>query len=369
MLSRLFRTVVVVAFVSVATHAQEGGAAAPGDKPASPGAHPKVRLSTTLGDIVLELDAAKAPITVHNFVQYADAGFYNGTIFHRVISTFMVQGGGHLADLSEKKEGLRPSIRNEWRNGLKNQRGTIAMARKGGDPHSATAQFFINVVDNDRLDQPQPDGAAYAVFGRVVEGMDVVDRIRDAKVAIHEKYPSQVPCVPVEPIEIRSVTVLGELDRTKLAAAAKEAEEALARQERESRAAAEKAEEAQLTEYIAKVEKELGKPAQRTASGLVSFVLREGDGPSPKPTDTVKVHYTGWLLDGTEFDSSVKRGPIEFPLNGVIKGWTEGVGLMKIGEKRKLIIPFELAYGARGRPPVIPPRAPLVFDVELLEIR
>ncbi|HMQ17229.1 MAG TPA: peptidylprolyl isomerase, partial [Phycisphaerae bacterium] len=253
-MSRLLMSLALAAVAPFIVLAQEGGAAAPAEKPASAsGAHPKVKLATTLGDIVLELDAEKAPVTVHNFIQYADAGFYNGTIFHRVISTFMIQGGGHLADLSEKKEGLRSGIRNEWRSGLKNKRGVIAMARKGGDPHSATAQFFINVVDNDRLDQPQSDGAAYAAFGRVLEGMDVVERIREAKVAVHEKYPSQVPCVPVETIEIKSVTVLGELDRAKLAAAAKEAEETLARQERESRAAAEKAEEAQLTEYIARV--------------------------------------------------------------------------------------------------------------------
>lgn len=339
------------------------------EKPeAADSGNPRVKLATTLGDIVLELDAGKAPISVSNFLRYVDAGFYNGTIFHRVISNFMIQGGGHLPDLSQKREGLNAPIKNEWSNGLKNKRGTIAMARTN-TPHSATAQFFINVVDNDRLDAPQSDGAAYCVFGKVVEGMDVVDKIRDTKVVQHEKYPSPVACVPAETVEIKSATVLNQVDREKLAAAAKAAEAELEKRDAEARARANRSAEEKMNEYVANMEKELGKKSERTDSGLVFWILTPGDGPSPKATDTVKVHYTGWHLDGKEFDSSVKRGqPAEFGLQQVIAGWTEGVALMKVGEKRRLVIPYQLAYGERGRPG-IPPKSPLVFDIELLEVK
>ncbi len=138
---------------------------------------PRVRLETTMGNIVLELDREHAPTTVDNFLTYVNDGFYDDTIFHRVIDGFMIQGGGYTADFSRKE--TRPSIKNEADNGLQNVRGSIAMARTS-DPHSASAQFFINVADNAMLDHkaPNPRGWGYAVFGRVVEGMDVVDKIR-----------------------------------------------------------------------------------------------------------------------------------------------------------------------------------------------
>ena len=137
----------------------------------------RVRLETTMGNIVLELDRQHAPVTVDNFLAYVNDGFYDGTIFHRVIGNFMIQGGGYTADLSRKQ--TRPPIKNEADNGLKNSRGSIAMARTR-DPHSASAQFFINVEDNGALDHTAPDarGWGYAVFGHVVGGMDVVDEIR-----------------------------------------------------------------------------------------------------------------------------------------------------------------------------------------------
>jgi len=157
----------------------------------------KVRLQTSMGDIVVELDAAKAPKSVANFVQYVKAGHYDGTIFHRVINNFMIQGGGMSPDMKEKE--TRAPIPLESRNGLTNQRGTIAMARTP-DPNSATAQFFINVKDNDFLNQAQArDGNGYAVFGKVVEGMDVVDKIR--------AVPTGAGDVPTQPVVIKKATL------------------------------------------------------------------------------------------------------------------------------------------------------------------
>jgi cyclophilin family peptidyl-prolyl cis-trans isomerase len=141
----------------------------------------KVQLTVThnngpLGTITIELDERNAPISSANFLSYVKSGFYDGTVFHRVIPNFMIQGGGHTPDL--KKKPTNAPIKNEWRNGLKNVRGAVAMARLGGNADSASSQFFVNVVENAFLDRPQPDGAAYAVFGKVVEGMDVVDKVK-----------------------------------------------------------------------------------------------------------------------------------------------------------------------------------------------
>ena len=154
----------------------------------------KVRVATSMGDIVIELDAAKAPKTVDNFLQYVKAGHYDGTVFHRVIPGFMIQGGGMTADMKEKT--TRAPIPLESKNGLGNARGTVAMARTN-DPNSATAQFFINVTDNERLNAANsPDGNGYAVFGKVVSGMDVVDKIRDVPTGSKGPY-SDVPTTPV----------------------------------------------------------------------------------------------------------------------------------------------------------------------------
>lgn len=173
----------------------------------SPSSNPKVKLDTSLGVIVLELDSAKAPISTENFLSYTRDKFYDGTVFHRVVPTFMIQGGGYDAEINEKQSGLHPPIKNEWQNGLKNVRGTVAMARTAS-PDSATAQFFINVVDNANLDQPISGGAAYAVFGKVVEGMDVVDKIKATPTQQHPKYPGG-SVVPVTPVVIKSVTIVG----------------------------------------------------------------------------------------------------------------------------------------------------------------
>ena len=161
----------------------------------------KVKLATSAGDIVIELDAAKAPKTVANFLSYVNAGHYNGTIFHRVIPSFMIQGGGMTADMKEKS--TRAPVALESKNGLSNVRGSVAMARTG-DPNSATAQFFVNVNNNSRLDAANArDGNGYAVFGQVVSGMDVVDKIR--AVPTGSKGPHDD--VPNTPITITRATL------------------------------------------------------------------------------------------------------------------------------------------------------------------
>ena len=162
-----------------------------------------VLMKTSLGEIVLELNREKAPISVKNFLSYTDKKFYDGTIFHRVLSTFMIQGGGFTEDMQKKPTD--PPIKNEWKNGLKNVRGSVAMARTQ-QPDSATCQFFINVKDNPNLDRPN-DGAGYAVFGKVVAGMDVVEAIKSVAVTSNPFNPRK-RTYPVEPIVIESVSRL-----------------------------------------------------------------------------------------------------------------------------------------------------------------
>jgi len=176
-------------------------ALAAGQTNAATGAKPRVALDTSLGKIVLELEPEKAPKTVENFLAYVDAGHYDGTVFHRVIPGFMIQGGGFTADMKQKP--TRGGIQNEADNGLKNVRGSVAMARTG-DPHSATSQFFVSSVDNGFLDHTAktPQGWGYTVFAHVVEGMEVVDKI--SGVATGNRGPFQN--VPTTPVVIEKAT-------------------------------------------------------------------------------------------------------------------------------------------------------------------
>jgi cyclophilin family peptidyl-prolyl cis-trans isomerase len=188
MRSILLTTALLLLLPLSAAHAQ-------GKKPVN------ITMETSLGTVKLELDSAKAPETVANFVQYAKAGHYDGLVFHRVIKNFMIQGGGY--DASFKQRATRAPVKNEAKNGLKNLRGTIAMARTS-DPHSASSQFFINHKDNDFLDFPGQDGWGYCVFGKVTEGMDVVDKIAEVPTGSTPPFGRDVPATAVL---IKKVTV------------------------------------------------------------------------------------------------------------------------------------------------------------------
>ncbi len=179
-------------------------------------ANPQVRMTTSLGVVEIELDAVKAPKTVANFLGYVDKGFYNGTIFHRVISGFMIQGGGMTAGMQEKATGAK--IQNEAGNGLQNLAGTLAMARTN-DPHSASAQFFINTVDNSSLDHraKNPQGWGYAVFGKVTKGMDVVKKIE----AVQTSNAGMHQNVPVKDVVIAKMEVIKSAASDKAGAAKK----------------------------------------------------------------------------------------------------------------------------------------------------
>lgn len=195
MFKRIIFALILCGLFSVLLIAGNADAAATAAK----AGNPVVLMETTLGSVKIELYADKAPLSVKNFLEYANSGFYEGTIFHRVIPGFMAQGGGFTTDRKQKE--TRAPIKNEAGNGLKNDRSTIAMARTA-NPDSATAQFFINVVNNDGLNRPSPDGYGYAVFGKVIDGMDVVDKIVTTP---KQRLNMLFSDLPVTPVVIKSV--------------------------------------------------------------------------------------------------------------------------------------------------------------------
>ena len=196
---RILLVAMLCAFVAGLAGAADDKTPAPASAPAK--GKIVVLMETTLGNIKIELDHDKAPKTVDNFMTYMKDGFFADTIFHRIIKGFMIQGGGFTKDMTQKKTNAPIAL--ESQNGMKTLRGTIAMARTS-DPNSATSQFFINHKDNANLDYPKPDGNGYAVFGKVIEGMEVVDKI--AEVETTSKGPHGN--VPVEPVIIKSVKVV-----------------------------------------------------------------------------------------------------------------------------------------------------------------
>ena len=303
------------------------------------------KFETSRGTIICALEFKKTPMTVANFVALAEGTmsntakplgtpYYDGLKFHRVIPNFMVQGGCPLGTGSGDPGYKFPDEFNET---LKHTGpGILSMANAG--PGTNGSQFFITHVKTDWLD------GKHTVFGHVVQGQNIVDSIKG-----NDVLTTLTILRKGKEAEAFDAPVAFEKEKAGLAAKL----EAMAAAERLS---AEKA----LESY---------KSANTTASGLKYIVEKEGTGKAPVASDQVTVHYTGYLLNGKKFDSSVDRNqPATFGLSQVIPGWTEGLQLMKEGGKTKFIIPYQLGYGDRGMPPVIPEKAVLVFDVELIKV-
>lgn len=296
-------------------------------------------IETSRGTIVAELEFRKAPLTVGNFVGLAEGKlqtnvrsgqpFFDGLTFHRVIADFMIQGGDPLGT-GAGGPGYR--FPDEFDPSLKHSGpGILSMANSG--PNTNGSQFFITHVETPWLD------GKHAVFGRVVQGQDVVDQIKGGDKIVHVR------------IHRRGA----------------EAEQFVVDQaffDAQSRAALEK----QIAARDEAIKRVLP-VSQVEANGIRYNILQEGNGPTPQPGDTVRVHYTGVLLDGTVFDSSESRGPAEFPigLGRLIRGWDLLIPQMKVGETREFVLPPELAYGDRGTGP-IPGGAYLYFRVQLLDV-
>ena len=346
------------------------GASADGEDPQ--GAlelHPRVEIETTLGKFVLELDAEQAPLTVMNFVQYVEDGFYNSTIFHRLLPGALIQGGAYTATMEKRTEGLRGGIEDESGNSLRNIRGMVALYRVPDRLESGAAQFLINLGDNTNLDLKRRDGAAYTVFGRVVLGMDTVDKIAQTPVGPHLKLAAGLsPVVPLKPVVIKSVRLLTPFSPGK-AQAVVEARELRARQaEEDARKATEAVLRAKLEEFEAKA-RQAGTELKKTESGLMYVDLVQGRGAPPIPEETVSLHYRGTLLDGTELvNTYTMDSPATKQVSKFIEGVEEGLTTMYEGGKRILLIPPELAFGDKGVPGRVPPNATLIFEIELLSI-
>ena len=320
-------------------------------------------IETSKGTIVAQLEFEKTPLTVANFVglaegtrHYSKTGgkpaaqegkpYYDGILFHRVIKDFMIQTG-----CPQGKGTGGPGYRfpDEFDKSLRHTgAGILSMANSG--PGTNGSQFFITHKATPWLDD------RHSVFGKVIKGSEVVDAIASVQVAAADR--------PVEDVSIKTVKIKRVGEKAK---AFKGDEAHFAKLRASIKSPAEK-NKAEGEAFLAKVKKKEG--VKTTASGLAYKVMTEGTGPNPKATDQVTVHYTGKLINGEVFDSSVKRGqPATFPLNRVIPGWSEGVQLMKKGGKATLYLPSNLAYGERGGGGVIPPNAALIFEIELLEIK
>ncbi|MCW3167088.1 peptidylprolyl isomerase [Chryseobacterium sp. 09-1422] len=315
-------------------------------------------LQTTQGNLIVKFEDKKSPVTVANFVGLAEGKidnkakakgvpFYDGTIFHRVIKDFMIQGGDPqgtgMGDPGYKFEDEKNDLKHTGK-------GILSMANSG--PNTNGSQFFITEVATPWLD------GRHTIFGEVVKGDDVIDKIANVEKGAQDK--------PKTDIVLEKVSIFSKGDEYKGYDAAKTFNEGKSKIAANNKAVAEKA-EADAKKAI----EDLKAGMQVTESGLYYKITKKTEGKAPKAGDNISVHYAGKLTNGTEFDSSFKRGePLEFPVGTgrVIKGWDEGILLLKEGETATLLIPPAMAYGERGAGGVIPPNAWLIFDVELVKV-
>lgn len=324
---------------------------------------------TSKGNMIVKLEDKDAPVTVANFVGLAEGKidnkarakgipFYDGTIFHRVIKDFMIQGGDPqgtgMGDPGYKFDDEKNNLQHTGK-------GILSMANSG--PNTNGSQFFITEVATPWLD------GKHTIFGKVVDGLDVVDTIANVEKGAQDK--------PKTDVVLEKVSVFTKGDEYKGYDAAKIFSEGKGKIKDNNKAIMAKLEadkKKKAEEFAANQQKmvdDLKATMQSTPSGLYYKITKTTEGIAPKKGDEVAVHYAGKLVDGTEFDSSFKRNqPIDIPIGvgQVIKGWDEGILLLKEGEAATLLIPSELGYGANGAGGVIPPNAWLIFDVELVKV-
>ena len=318
------------------------------------------KMETSKGELIIQFFDQDAPVTVANFVGLAQGTienkakakgvpYYDGIVFHRVIKNFMIQGGDPqgtgMGDPGYKFDDEKNNLKHEGK-------GYLSMANSG--PNTNGSQFFITEVPTPWLD------GRHTIFGKVIKGDDVIDAIANAETGAQDR--------PKEEIKIVKVTVFTKGDAYEKYDAAKIFNEGKSKIQENN-----KAYNAKLEAEAAKKLEDLKAGMTATPSGLLYKITKSNpEGKAPKTGDIVSVHYAGKLTNGQEFDNSFKRGePIEIPIGvgQVIKGWDEGIQLLKEGESATLLIPSELGYGARGAGGVIPPNAWLIFDVELVKVK
>ncbi len=326
-------------------------------------------LQTSKGNMIVKFEDEKAPVTVANFVGLAEGKidnkskgkgipFYDGTKFHRVIKDFMIQGGDPqgtgMGDPGYKFDDEKNDLEHTGK-------GVLSMANSG--PNTNGSQFFITEVATPWLD------GRHTIFGKVVKGDNVIDDISNVEKGAQDK--------PKTDIILEQVSIFSKGDNYKNYDAAKIFTEGKGKIQENNKAALVKMEadkkkkEEEFAANQVKLVEEFKKDMQATSSGLYYKITKTTDGVAPKAGEEVSVHYAGKLIDGTEFDSSFKRNqPIDIPIGRgqVIKGWDEGILLLKEGETATFLIPAELGYGAAGAGGIIPPNAWLIFDVELVKV-